>query len=340
MKWYPEGKSGWKRSILRLAAFLISLWLLAVYCFDVWMPGRSYSGPAPAETETQVSLRNRLQRHVSVLATDIGERNTNMRAGLEKAALYIEEQFKGAGYTPAAQVFKAHMQDVRNIEVELPGASRPEEIFIVGAHYDTCVGGPGANDNGTGTAAVIELARLFRDASPGCTIRFVAFVNEEPPHFQTKTMGSWVYASRCKQHKENVVGMLSIETIGCFLDEPGSQQYPFPFNLAYPDTGNFLGFVSDTGSASFMKECVRVFREKATLPSEGASGPDMIQGIGWSDHWSFYKNGYPAAMVTDTAVFRYEHYHTAQDTPDKIDYARFTLAVEGLRAMIEELVRR
>ena len=195
------------------------------------------------------------------------------------------------------------------------GRSTPSEIVIVGGHYDSVAGCPGANDNASGTAAVLALARLFATSAPARTLRFAAFTNEEPPHFQTDAMGSRVCALNCRARSENVVAMLSLETIGFYSDAEGSQSYPPPFSLFYPSKGNFIAFVGNVGSRGLVRRAIRTFRERTPFPSEGAALPGFVPGVGWSDHWSFWREGYQAIMVTDTAPFRYPHYHTARPTP-------------------------
>jgi Zn-dependent M28 family amino/carboxypeptidase len=199
------------------------------------------------------------------------------------------------------------------------------------------LGAPGANDNGTGVAAMLALARRFSGQKPRRTLRFVAFANEEPPHFQTAEMGSVVYAQRSRERSENVVAMLSLETLGYYDDAQGSQVYPPPIGLFYPSTGNFVGFVSNVSSRKLLRDVVGDFRSHTRFPSEGAALPAVIPGVGWSDHWAFWQAGYPALMVTDTAPFRYPHYHTGADTPDKIDYERLARVVAGLERSIRRL---
>jgi hypothetical protein len=168
-------------------------------------------------------------------------------------------------------------------------------------------------------------------------VRFVFFVNEEPPFFMTSDMGSLRYARRCRDRGERIVAMLSLETMGCFSDEEGSQRYPFPFSLLYPSRGNFIAFVGNLASRRLVRLAVGSFRRHASIPSEGAAAPGWITGIGWSDHWSFWKQGYPAVMVTDTALFRYEHYHTSLDTPDRVQYGQLARVVAGLEKVIVDL---
>jgi Zn-dependent M28 family amino/carboxypeptidase len=303
------------------------------------MSGKSFDGPLPPLTASEAELRDALRSHVRVLSVDIGERNVDHYEQLNAAGDYIERTVASYGYTVATQTFAAAGKQVRNIEVEVPGAGdRAKEIVIVGAHYDSVEACPAANDNGTGVAAALELARRFANSQTRCTIRFVFFVNEEPPFFQTESMGSLVYARRCRQRNDDVVAMLSLETIGYFSDDPGSQKYPAPFGMLYPSRGNFIAFVGNYSSRRLVRNVVASFRAHAKFPSEGGALPESISGIGWSDHWSFSQVGYPALMVTDTAPFRYPHYHTPQDTIDKINFDRITRVVMGVGSVIDELV--
>ena len=224
--------------------------------------------------------------------------------------------------------------------MEIAGGASASEIIVVGAHYDSIAGATGANDNGSGVAAVLELARLMRGAQLERSVRFVAFVNEEPPFYRTGEMGSQYYARRSRERGENVVAMLSLETIGYYSDRGGSQRYPFPLGLFYPASGNFVAFVSKLGSRRLLHRALGAFRRHAEFPSEGVAAPAFIPGVDWSDHWSFWQQGYPALMVTDTALYRYPWYHSVQDTPDKIDYERLARVVTGLGGMLEELAGR
>jgi Zn-dependent M28 family amino/carboxypeptidase len=227
-------------------------------------------------------------------------------------------------------------QACHNIEAEIPGA-RPE-VLLIGAHYDSVFGSPGANDNGTGVAATLALARRFASIKSEHTLRFVAFVNEEPPYFLSGEMGSLVYAGRCKARGDKISAMISLETIGYFSDASHSQTYPSPgLGIVYPRVGNFIGFVSNVRSRSLLRRVVALFRKHAKIPSEGAALPAFIPGVSWSDQWSFWHHGYPGIMVTDTAPFRYPYYHSSSDTPDKLDYDRFALVVSGMERVIEGL---
>jgi hypothetical protein len=306
------------------------------------MPGRSHRGPLPAPDQEQESLRAMLARSVDLLAVEIGGRSLDgAPEGLARTAEALEDELIALGYEVERQTFEALGQRCSNLIVEIPGSRRPDEIVIVGAHYDSCGDAPAANDNASGVAATIALARSFaaRRSAAGRTLRFVLFTNEEPPFFQTDAMGSRVYARRCRERGEAVVAMLSLETIGYYSDEPGSQQYPFPLSVFYPSRGDFIGFVGDLTSRRLVRRVVGAFRSShVAFPSEGAALPGEIPGVGWSDHWSFWQEGYPAVMVTDTAPFRYPHYHTPEDTPDKLDFDRMARVVSGLERVISNLV--
>ena len=329
-----------RRSLVRLAvlALLVAALGVVAYFTMISMPGTSYAGPLPPLTDAQRDLADELSRYVHHLAGEpIGERNLDRPHKLDEAAQWITQMLADMGYAVSRQEFNVGGQLCVNLDVELPGSSRASEIIVIGAHYDTVPDCPGANDNGTGVAATLALARRFAGTSPERTLRFAFFTNEEPPYFQTDTMGSLVYARACKARGENVIAMFSMETIGCYADAPGSQHYPPIFNWLYPSTGNFIAFVGNLQSRALVRDTVGSFRELVQFPSEGGAVPGWMTGIGWSDHWAFWQAGYPAVMVTDTAPFRYPHYHRASDTPDKIDYERTARVVEGMARVIERM---
>jgi hypothetical protein len=309
-------------SVLAALLVLVPWWIL------VRMPGERSEGVPGAADETLVA---ELRRDVVAL----GERNVFLPAGLGAAAARIEAELRGAGYAPTRQEYEVNRTRVSNIEAEVKGGA---EIVVVGAHYDSVAGCPGANDNGSGVAATLALARRFARSAPRRTLRFLFFVNEEPPWFQTDDMGSLRYARRCRERNEDVVAMLSLETLGYFTDEPATQRYPVKgLALLYGDRGNYVGFVGDVASRDLVREAVGVFREHARIPSEGIALWDGVPGVGWSDHWAFWQCGYKAVMVTDTAPFRYPHYHQPADTPEKLVYEGLALVVEGLVPVIAEL---
>ncbi len=301
------------------------------------MPGDTFRGPLPPLSEAHRLLETLLHQHVQQLAGAIGERNLYRPSHLAAAADYIRTTFTNLGLPVQQQWYEVSGQPSVNLAAEIRGARHPDEIILVGAHYDSVRGSPGANDNASGVAATLGLAQNLLNSRPSRTIRFVAFANEEPPFFQSRHMGSRVYARQCRQRGERISLMLSLETIGYYSDDAGSQHYPFPFSYFYPATANFIAFVSNTDHAAWVKRILASFRHHAQFPSEGGALWERIPGVAWSDHWSFWQEGYAAVMVTDTAPNRYPHYHTAADTPDKIDYARMARVVSGLHCVIHEL---
>jgi Zn-dependent M28 family amino/carboxypeptidase len=309
--------------------------------YMIKMPGKSYNDLLPPITEIEKSYSDQLKHDLKNLGSDIGERNVFIPTKLNEAATFLENSFTEAGYKPKRQTFKVLGENVSNIEVEIKGVSKPEEIVIVGAHYDSILGSPGANDNGSGAVAVLALSRSFYGKKMHRTLRFLEFVNEEPPFFQEyeeKGMGSWEYARRCRKKNEKIVAMLSLETIGYFSDIAGSQKYPPPFNFFYPTIGNFIAFVGNISSRNLTRQAIGIFRAESKFPSEGIATFQFIPGIGWSDHWSFWKEGYPAIMITDTALYRYPYYHTNEDTIEKVDYNRLGRVLVGLEKVIANLV--
>lgn len=304
------------------------------------MPGRSFKGPLPPLTKRETEIANYLESHINELASKIGERNICNYPKLQAAANYIGTTFKKLGYTVSDQSWLIENLSVTNVIAEHRGKSLPDEVIIVGAHYDTVLGSPGADDNASGVAAIMELARLFASVETKRTIRFVAFANEEPPFFYSKEMGSFYYAKSLKAKNEKVVAMLSIESIGYYSDKKYSQRYPFPFGFFYPHIADFMGFVGNLSSRSLVHKIIGSFRHHAQFPSEGIAAPSWITGVGWSDQLSFWRHGYPAIMVTGTALFRNPHYHTAGDIPETLDYPRTTRVVSGLFFVIMDLAEQ
>jgi hypothetical protein len=283
-------------------------------------------------------LKVRLKGHVAVLADDIGPRDVFVPDKLNAAGAYIRRFWEKAGYEVRAQAFRVKDITCRNFAVEITGESKPDEIVLVGAHYDTVSYSPGANDNGSAVAALLELSRLFSTKSTSRTLRFVAFTNEEPPFFKTGSMGSLVYAKECREKKENIVAMVCLETIGYYRDEHKTQKYPFPLKFFYPDKGNFVAIVGNLRSKPLVKSFTRNFMEESDFPVECAAVFGFITGIDWSDHWSFWHCGYPAIMITDTALFRYPYYHSSQDTPDKLDYHSLARVTHGVYRALTRMV--
>ncbi len=301
------------------------------------MPGSSFQGALPPLDPQQQELAVFLKNHVHTLTFKIGPRNVWQPPSMDRTVAYLINVLENYGYQVLLQEFVARGKTAANVEVEITGSEIPDEIVVIGAHYDTVEGCPGANDNGSGVAALLELARLLVDSRPDRTIRLVAFANEEPPFFFSRHMGSYHYAHRCKTRNEAVIAMIALETIGFYSDEPDSQHYPFPFSFFYPDTADFIGFVSNIRSGPLVRRVIGAFRKHGSFPSEGVAAPGWITGICWSDHWAFWKAGYHAIMITDTAFCRYSAYHTTLDTTEKLEYGRMARVVSALVPTILDL---
>jgi len=327
----------WKLRIV-LAALIVVLVAVVVFLWRMTqMPLRSFRGPLPALSAAQSELASRLAQHVTYMSATIGERNVHRPGSLQATTEYLRRNLIQARYTVTEQTYVVEGHTVSNLEAELAGSAPAERAVIVGAHYDSVAGTVGADDNASGVAATLELARLLRASKLRRTVRFVFFVNEEPPFFQTEEMGSLVYARKLHRDGAAVSAMISLEMLGFYSDAPGSQKYPAPLSLFYPDRGNFIGFVGNGDSRALLRRSVRRFRESAKFPSEGVAAPESWPGVGWSDHWSFWQQGYPAIMITDTALFRNQYYHTPLDTADKLDFDKMVRVVEGVRDVVASL---
>src|SRR2546427_3003723 len=331
----------WGRIRMIAIVSILPLLFLVIWLFTVKMPGPAFSGPLPPLTPNQALIRSALERHVRALAHDIGVRSDETYSNVLRASAYIERRLRDLRYSVVSQEFSARDRSYRNIEATLPGGpGHAHAVVGGGAHYATAEDAPGADDNASGVAGVLELARTSAHERQARTVLFAFFPNEGPPSFRTADMGSRHYATAARARNDQIVAMLSIESIGYYDTEKGSQRYPFPLNLAYPDAGDFIGFVSNLRSRSLLHRAIGAFRAHATLPTQGAAAPAWVPGVWWSDHWSFWREGYPAIMITDTAPYRNPFYHTPQDTPDKLDYARMARVVHGLTHVVRELAGR
>ena len=328
---------------LRILALLVAVTGTLVVVAMIWMtrmPGRSHGSDLPPLREEESVLRERIETHVRVLAGEIGERNVFHPGELRSARDYLARILADLGYDVRIQAFPVGGLTVANLEVILPGSNPGGESLVVGAHYDSAPGTPGANDNASGAAVVLELARLLRGASPPREIRFVFFVNEEPPFFGTPDMGSLRYARAARDRKDRIAAMISVETVGCYSEAPGSQKYPFPLRAVYPSTGNFIAFVGNLGSRALVRTAVAAFRREGRLPSQGGALPGSLPGVGRSDHWAFWETDYPAIMITDTAPFRDPAYHGREDLPANADGARMARLAAGLVPVVLRLAGR
>lgn len=278
-----------------------------------------------------------LEMHVRKLASEIGERNVFRFPALNESANYIRRQWTEQGYDVLPQSYEVEGVPCENLEVTRWGLSRRQQIVLIGAHYDSVEGSPGADDNASGVAALLEISRCFASITNERTVRFVAFVNEEPPFFYWRQMGSMVYARAARKRGDDIRLMMSLEMLGYYDTRPNSQRYPPLLKFFYPDRANFIAFVSNLRSRRQMRRAVSSFRAYSDFPLEHIATLGIVPGVAWSDHLSFWRQGYPALMVTDTAFYRYPHYHTARDTPDNLDFEALARVTDGLCKTIAAL---
>lgn len=335
-----SGQGGGRQELINAAMLIVALVLAsaaAVYLMTV-MPGTSLKSELPLMDGELVSLSQRLREHVWTLAEEIGERHYGEMKNLNRAADYIYSQFQSYGYVPLEDRFGA--KEYRNITVNLYGREKRNEVIVVGAHYDTVWLTPGADDNASGVAGLLEIARVLSGRHFARTIRFIAFTNEEEPFYGTANMGSGVSAKHSYESRENIVGMFSLEMIGFYSSEPRSQYYPGVIRHFYPKRGNFIAFVSNFSSRGFLRRAILHFRNQAAFPSEGLAAPErLVPDIRRSDNASYWYYGFPAVMITDTSNYRNQNYHNVGDVPRTLDYDSMARVVSGLTGMLQDLAR-
>ena len=287
-----------------------------------------------------LSLRARLEARVRYLSDEIGPRHYRRAEALAAAARYISEQLIELGVNPREQEFFVQGQRFVNLEVVVPAAAGTEigpACLVIGAHYDTVPSTPGADDNASGVAALLELAGELGRERLRRALRLVFFVNEEPPFFPDAGMGSAFYADTLAREGVDVHVMVSLEMLGYYSDAANTQKYPPGLSLLYPDRGDFIGFVGNLSSRHRLREVKRAFVASTDFPCESLSAPEWTVVVGLSDHRSFWKHGYPGLMITDTAFMRNPHYHQETDTADTLDYGRFARVTEGIVRAVRRL---
>lgn len=320
---------------MELAFKIFILFLIIQATTFGWRLSRPYTARL---SEEEKSTAENLKRIVHHLAGDIGTRNYHSYANLDKTAEFIIQSFEGMGYVVTVMPYEMHGKAFKNIIAENPGQAKTEDIVLIGAHYDSCFN-PGADDNASGVAGLIELARLLKEEPLTSKIRFAAFTNEEPPFFMTEQMGSRVYAREAIRKGEKIKVAVILEMIGYYSDKAFSQKYLPLLGPFYPNRADFIAFVGNFPTHRITEKFYRAFRAHSDFPVEKITSPDFIPGINFSDHWSFWKEGLPALMVTDTAFLRNPHYHQATDTARTLDYAKMSKMLYGLRRSIVEYLR-
>lgn len=293
---------------------------------------RQYWERHPDPHFAQPALEAELREHVNVLAVEIGERNYSHYGALAKTIEYIQSFWQGLGFEVHRQAYEADGKEFYNLWVELVGSERPEEVVVLGAHYDTVWTTPGADDNGSAVAGLLAVSRDWAERRPKRTVRFVAFANEEPPFFMSDGMGSLVYAESCARNGDNIVGMVCLEMLGYYCDVQDET-----LGLL-PEHGRFIAFVGNTESELLVSSAAEAFVAEVSFPLQAAAvSPQLVPQASFSDHWSFWQHGYPAFMITDTGPMRNPHYHQPSDLPPTLDFASMTRVVHGVKGVLESL---
>jgi hypothetical protein len=318
---------GW--SLVRILTMLAVIFIVA--CLLIAQPTMRSSG-----TSTKTADPARLREHVLMLSKTFHPRDWQNPANLDRCAEYIAGHFELAGAKVEFQHFTAMDKRYRNV-IGRFGVGKKRKI-IIGAHYDSCGEMPGADDNASGVAGLLELARMVGKTPPDAEVELVAYTLEEPPFFGGPEMGSVIHANSVAEHKSRITGVIVLEMIGYFSDEPGSQAYPIPMLKAfYPDRGNFITVVGRWDQGNWIAELKSAMKGSTDLPVYSFRGPEALSGVDFSDHRSYWPHGIRAAMITDTAFHRNTAYHTDEDTADRLDYKRMGMVVVAVYEAILHL---
>jgi len=300
--------------------------------------------PIPADPKALSPLAARLRGHVVMLASTIGERDAYDPKGRERARDYVLARLKESGYAAKLLPYESRgLGGVRdgtrydNVEAVLHvRAPEPRGAWVIGAHYDSAPGTPGADDNASGVAVLLEAARLLRERKPGREVRFVAFGTEEPPAFGTRNMGSWHYARGLKDNGALVHGMISLEMLGFYNPRPGAQLYPPFMQLFFPDHGGFVGVVGNIESRALLGTFGSDWRRLSPFPLTVSILPGPFANLALSDQLNFWALGFPALLLSDTAFYRNANYHQSSDLPETLDYERMAEVATGLAATLAQ----
>ncbi|NIO80035.1 MAG: M28 family peptidase [Candidatus Aminicenantes bacterium] len=288
------------------------------------------------DSETEPEVKH-LYNHVHYLTEQIGSRSVYEYEKINAAKNYLETVLKDLGFDYTLQNYQYQGNTFSNIIVTIPGQKAPEKIFIIGAHYDTVFNTPGADDNASAVAVLLELCRLLMGYQPAKTLKLIFFVLEEPPAFQSKYMGSYVYAKTAKAKKEDIFGMISLEMLGYYHDTKGAQTFPLPLmGFFYSNVPNFIGVVGNLKSRRLVKQVADSIKKGSSILVEYLAAVRLVPGIDLSDHAPFWRMGYPAVMITDTAFYRNPNYHTVTDTIDTLDFKKMAELLKGIVQVVKD----
>ena len=318
MKFFKRILKSILRMLLLMAILLTALW------FALAQPSAARNEPSSLRADPE-----RMREDVEIISTRFYPRDWQSVENLSRTAAYIREELEAAGAEVSFQPHRARGRDYVNVIGRFHPEREPR--VVVGAHYDAVANTPGADDNASGVAGLLELARIIQKTDAELAVDLVAFVLEEPPFFGGPKMGSVTHAEALAQSGVDVRGVIVLEMLGYFSDEPGSQQYPSPLlRLFYPSRGNFIALVSRTDQGKWIREVKAGMRGSTELPVHSLRAPRWVPGVDFSDHRNYWPHGIPALMVTNTAFYRNQAYHLPEDTADRLDSERMAMVVVGV----------
>jgi hypothetical protein len=310
---------------VKLARFAVVIFAVLLVLFSITTQPTCVTAPPSNESVDPA----RLNAHVARLASDFAPRDYKRLWNLNKCADYIKSEFSLSGGAVSEQTYEIGGNVYRNIIVMF--GPETNSRIVVGAHYDGCGDTPGADDNASGVAGLIELAHLLGRTELKQQIELVAYTLGEPPFFRTANMGSARHARRLRENGVGLEGMLCLEMIGYYSDEPNSQRFPsLLLRLFYPDTGNFIGIIGSYGDRALVKKTKTAMKGATDLPVYSMCASRSFPMIDFSDHLNYWNEGYTAAMITDTAYMRNLNYHSSRDLPETLDYDRMANVVVGV----------
>ncbi|MGH9754088.1 MAG: M28 family peptidase [Blastocatellia bacterium] len=330
----PQERISRRKFRLKAMLYILAaaLFLIIVLCLYVTQPLiRSANISAPVSVDPK-----RLEAHVRTLAETFVPRDESHPENLDRCAAYIRREFESANARVSEQPFTVAGKTYRNVIAHF--GPETKEMVVVGAHYDTAGPLPGADDNASGVAGLLELARLLDNARLPIRVELVAYTLEEPPFFRSKQMGSAMHAKALKRDGAVVRVMFSLEMIGYFSDARDSQRFPSSvLSLFYPTKGNFISVIGKMGEGMLVRKIKKAMAGATSLPVYSINAPRLIPGVDFSDHLNYWQEGYPAVMITDTAFYRNANYHTISDRAERLDYRRMGQVVEGVYAAVVDV---
>lgn len=325
---------------------LLVFWLIVIAAFGggsvafmTQMPGQSVPVASGALTDDEATLKDRLKNHVDAIAMDIGARGHGYPGPSSETVRYLSTQLKRARFDVRETTFDSKGMPAVNLEGTLMGTRKKDEVLLLGANWDSQGKSPGADDNASGCAVLLEIARMIGDTASERTVRVVFFGNGAGPFAGGENSGAWTYAREAHKRGDKIVTMLDFDCLGNYRDTPGSQSVPFPLSTCYPSSGNFVLFGGDLGVRDLVRRAVGEFRKMGRFPCHGVALPGFIPGVLDADFGAFTHFGYPAFVVTDTGKYRYDKVGTLWDTVDRLDFDKMARATTGILRVVNAMAR-